>query len=332
MVPLPAGRESPKTASAPRRGTHNGPLRWTVLVLLAAQILALLPPPPGPLASWDPPAQLAARGHTARATGRTTGCSASLLCLQQGLRLQIRLRGGADGDEAGTEMEEGDDKDAGVGAVAELDSEKLFEALASCRDKAALLGRAFAEGNDEIREQAVGYLLLLLEEEGFLENLSARALLRAARDSPALVRDAISRLQLSPSGELAPPLRRVLSVLPAAIERVSLGEGDSDEGSAVAQGKWPAGALQAAVETILSSDALVGLLAQLPCWSGKPAAATVLGALASFSPLDEQVGVAAAGDPLKVRHPRPPPPRRCSPRVRPAARWLCCALGVPGAA
>ena len=113
-------------------------------MLLIAQGLALLPH-----SAWHLGAVGFSSPQTAGAGMRTPFAERGVL---------MRLRGGVSGESEhvggdGTEAMEEDATEVEVDSDALLDPEKLFEALATCSDKGALLGRAHVKGEASIREQ-----------------------------------------------------------------------------------------------------------------------------------------------------------------------------------
>ena len=166
------------------------------------------------------------------------------------------------------------------------DEDKLFDGLISASDPAQYLSAAFLKsegGQNSLKEQALGYMQLLMEEEGFLNNLSPKELFSVAISNPVFVEASIRRLSAAGdvNGEfrMTPTFAKLLNGLPTSIDTaIAHYTLDAMDGIcrlyAALLGPGPAG-----------NYALAKQIIELRSWSAAAAQRSFLGALLRPSPL-----------------------------------------------
>jgi hypothetical protein len=109
--------------------------------------------------------------------------------------------------------------------MAFVDEDKLFDSLISSSDPSKFLSDAYTQGKEGkffLREQALGYMQLLMEEEGFLNNLSPRELFSVAVSNPEFVEDSINRIASAGEADgefrMTGTLEKLLNALPTSID------------------------------------------------------------------------------------------------------------------
>ena len=246
-------------------------------------------------------AQLGQRHH--KLTARIRRAAQPMVGSFAGARL-MRLRGAGETPAGDADAPAAAERDGAASAGGEL-----FDALLEQRDHVAFLSEKFARGNAAVKEQCVGYTVLLMSEAGFLENMTPKQLLDLCITNPELVRASARAL---PDAELAADggeeaLQTLLAGLPEAVDALSLRALLSHTNSSITQDLvgLPANAtVQDALHVLLDCPALWRWLMRGEVWHSERTEHTILGALLRRSPMedlaywDDVAGDIRVGDPL----------------------------------
>jgi hypothetical protein len=139
--------------------------------------------------------------------------------------MSLKLRG------AGDEMETDASRPQVSAAAAQGESSnggggggELFDALLQHDNPVDFLADTYARGDSAMKEQAAGYMALLMSEDGFLNNMTPLQLLHLAVRQPDLVRACSRALPESDATEedTSGALHILLAGLPEAIDVLSL--------------------------------------------------------------------------------------------------------------